>query len=106
MLRKCTRRNAHDEDAVFDHLDATVLGDDRINDAWPQLSGPIDETQIDSSKTPRQRVEKIAQRRWIVARAHEVTSDRSITAAGVSAPGSGDAVVTNVWPAGKRLKSR
>jgi hypothetical protein len=106
LLRKRARRNAHDKDPVFDHLDTTVLSDHRINDARPQLSGAIDESQIDSTKTSRQRVEKVAQWRWIVACAHEVTSDRSITAAGESAPGSGDAVVTNVWPAGKRPRSR
>jgi hypothetical protein len=83
-----------------------VLGDDRINDARPQLSGVIDETQIHPTKASRERVEKVAEWRWIVAEAHEVTSDRSITAAGVSAPGSGEAVVTSVWPAGKRLRRR
>jgi hypothetical protein len=105
-LRKRARRNAHDEDAVFDHLDSTVLGDNWIDHARPQLSSVIDEAQVDPTKATRERVEKVAEWRWIVAGAHEVTSDRSITAAGVSAPGSGEAVVTSVWPVGKRLKSR
>jgi hypothetical protein len=60
LLRERSRRHAHDKDAVFDQLDPAVLRDDGIDHGRPELSGAIDKTQVDSSKSTRERIEDVA----------------------------------------------
>jgi len=96
-LRERARRNTHDEHAILDEFDATVLGEYRIHNGRPELARFINEAKVDSPKSSRESVQEFAQRgRLFLSPVHDNTRVRSMTAAGDSAPGSGDAVVTRV----------
>jgi hypothetical protein len=97
LLRKSARRNTHDKHAVFDQFHATVLAEWTLHNGRPESACSIDKAEIDATQSSGQRVEKCRQwRRLIVARCHDSTRERSISAAGVKALGRGDAVVTSV----------
>jgi hypothetical protein len=60
LLCEGTRWDADNEHPVLDQLDPTVLRNNWIDHGRPQLSSAVDETQINSSKTTRERVENVA----------------------------------------------
>jgi tRNA (Thr-GGU) A37 N-methylase len=68
-----------------------------LHNGRPQCACAINETKIDATKSSRECVKELRELdRLIVVTTHDKASERSMTAAGVSAPGRGDAVVTNV----------
>jgi hypothetical protein len=48
LLRKSSRGNTHDEDAIFDEFHAAVFAERALHHRRPQLARSIDETQIDA----------------------------------------------------------
>jgi hypothetical protein len=74
-----------------------VLGNDGLDDSRPHLTYLVNKTKVNLTESTGHGVKEFGQsRRLIVRSLHDSWLERSITAAGLIADGSGDAVVTSV----------
>lgn len=89
-------RDCHQQDAILHYFRSAALGEDGINQCWPQHSNLFNNREIDTTNPLGHHLEDVANHDRVIDATPHARLDMSTMAAGVMPLGNGDAVVTSV----------